>query len=453
VTAAVAAARRCFDDSDWARFSPVDRGRLIRRLAEVVDSHKEEFAQIGVLEGGTPISTGRGLHAAMPVQYLHWWADQAVAGPPGGYEESLGLAEAPSPGGGPPVMAMSLLRREPVGVVAAIIPYNAPLLIASFKLGGALAAGCTCVLLPSIRTPLFSLALLNCAREAGLPPGVLTVVIGEEEIGRSLTAAPGVDMVSFTGSVGVGKLVGAQASGQLKKVVLELGGKSPNILLPGARVEDVIVPSSIRYLRNAGQGCGATTRTIVPRALYDEYAEAAANYFKSLVIGDPWDPATELGPLIRAEHRDRVEGFVERAVEQGAVVAAGGSRPEVAGGFFMNPALVGGVTPDSEIVQEELFGPVGVLMPYDTVDEALALANDSRFGLNANVWGPTDDAMRLARRIRSGTVTINGGGIERPEAPWAGYGDSGVGSDRGFEGFHEFFIPKHIQFPLGPIGR
>jgi aldehyde dehydrogenase (NAD+)/betaine-aldehyde dehydrogenase len=453
VTAAVLAARRAFDDSEWSRLSPADRKRLLRRLAEAVDRHSESFAELAVLEVGAPITTGRGLHAAVPVQYLHWWADQAIAGPPGGYEESLGLASDCGPGADRSVMAMSLLYREPVGVVAAIVPYNAPLLIAAFKVGGALAAGCTCVLLPSIRTPLFALALLNCCREAGLPPGVLTAVIGGEEIGRTLTTADGVDMVSFTGSVAVGKQVGAQASGRLKKVVLELGGKSPNILLPGTNVQHVVAPSSMRYLRNAGQGCGATTRTIVPRALYDEYADAAGAFFESLVIGDPWDPDTELGPLIRAEHRDRVEGFVERAVAQGAVVAAGGSRPDLAEGFFMNPALVGRVSPGSEIVQEELFGPVGVLLPYDTVEEALALANDSRFGLNANIWGPTDDAMRVARRLRSGTVTINGGGVERPEAPWAGYGDSGIGSDRGFEGFREYFIPKHIQFPLSPIGR
>jgi aldehyde dehydrogenase (NAD+)/betaine-aldehyde dehydrogenase len=451
VTSAVAAARQAFDTSGWGISTPRERHEILSRLTDVIEAHLEDFAQIGVLEGGTPITYSRGLHAAAPVMYFRWWAEQALAGPPGGYEESLGLAEAPGPAG-KPVMAMSLLRREPIGVVAAVVPYNAPLLISAFKVGGALAAGCSCVLLPSARTPLSAIALLNCAREAGLPAGLLTVVLGDQEVGEALTTAPGVDMVSFTGSVAVGKLVGQQAMRSLKKVVLELGGKSPNILLPSARVADAVGPSLVRYIRNSGQGCGATTRTLVPRPLYDEYAAAARAFFDKLVVGDPWDPATDIGPVIRGEHRARVEGFVERALAEGAVVEAGGSRP-ARDGFFMNPSLIGGVTNDSEICQEELFGPVGVLIAYDTEAEALEIANDSRFGLNANVWGATDDAMRFARRLRSGTVTINGGGVERPEAPWAGYGDSGVGSDRGYEGFREFFIPKHVQFPLGTIGR
>ncbi|ODU07073.1 MAG: hypothetical protein ABS81_02840 [Pseudonocardia sp. SCN 72-86] len=451
VTRAVATARTALD-SEWGRFSPRDRSRVLRRLADLVEAHIEDFAQLAVLEVGTPITTSRGLHAAFPAMYFHWWADQALTGPPGGYEESLGLAEAPGPGGGA-TMAMSMLRREPLGVVAAVVPYNAPLLIASFKVGGALAAGCTCVLLPSVRAPLFSIALLNLAREAGVPPGVLGVVIGDADIGKALTTEPGVDMVSFTGSVGVGRLVGAQASGTLKKVVLELGGKSPNVLLPSARVEDTVAASSMRYLRNSGQGCGATTRTIVPRELHDAYVDATATFFDTLVVGDPWDPRSDLGPLIRAEHRDLVQRYVDRALDGGAVLAAGGGKPEVDQGFFMNPALISGVTNDSEICQEELFGPVGALVVYDDVEEALTIANDTRFGLNANVWGATDDAVRFARRVRSGTVTINGGGIERPEAPWAGYGESGVGSDRGIEGFREYFLPKHIQYPLGPIGR
>ena len=451
VTAAVAAARRAFDASGWGLSTPSERHQVLGRLTAVVEAHLEDFAQIGVLEGGTPITYSRNLHAAVPVMYFRWWAQQALIGPPGGYEESLGLAEGPGPGG-KPVMAMSLLRREPIGVVAAVVPYNAPLLISAFKVGGALAAGCSCVLLPSARTPLSAIALLNCAREANVPPGVLTAVLGEQEVGEALTTAPGVDMVSFTGSVAVGKQVGQQAMRSLKKVVLELGGKSPNILLPTASLADAVGPSLVRYIRNSGQGCGATTRTLVPRAMYGEYAVAAQAFFDKLVVGDPWDPATDIGPVIRGEHRTRVEGFVERAMAAGAVVEAGGSRPDREG-FFMNPSLVGGVTNDSEICQEELFGPVGVLIPYDTEDEALEIANDSRFGLNANVWGATDEAMRFARRLRSGTVTINGGGVERPEAPWAGYGDSGIGSDRGYEAFREFFIPKHVQFPLAPIGR
>jgi aldehyde dehydrogenase (NAD+) len=396
VTRAVAASRAALE-GDWGRFSPADRGRVLHRLADLVEAHREDFAQLAVLEVGTPITTSRGLHAAFPAMYFRWWAEQAVTGPPGGYEESLGLAEAPGPGGAP-VMAMSLLRREPLGVVAAVVPYNAPLLIASFKVGGALAAGCTCVLLPSVRAPLFSVALLNLAREAGIPAGVLGVVVGDAEVGQALTTEPGVDMVSFTGSVGVGRLVGAQASGTLKKVVLELGGKSPNVLLPSARVEDTVAASSLRYLRNSGQGCGATTRTIVPRELQDAYVDATATFFDTLVVGDPWDPTSDLGPLIRGEHRDRVQGYVDRAIDGGAVLAAGGGKPELAEGYYMNPALISGVTNDSEICQEELFGPVGALVVYDDVEEALAIANDTRFVTTTTGRRPLACAMSCASR-------------------------------------------------------
>jgi aldehyde dehydrogenase (NAD+) len=338
-------------------------------------------------------------------------------------------------------------------VVAAITAYNFPLLITSFKVGGALAAGCSTVLMPSVRTPLAAIAFVRCVREAGLPVGVVGVVLGEAEVGTALTLADGVDLVTFTGSVTVGRRVMEQAARGLKRVVLELGGKSPNVLLPGADLDVAVKPSILRYTRNSGQGCGATTRTLVPREVYAHYASTAADVIKNLVVGDPWEETTDLGPLIRADHRDRVEAYVARALHQGAVMEAGGGRPDIDRGFYLNPALVGGVANDAEICQEELFGPIGVLLPYDSVDEALAIANGTRYGLNANVWGPTDQAMRFARRLKAGTVTINGGGADRPDAPWPGAGDSGVGVDRGMEGFREFFHIRHVQYPLAEVGR
>lgn len=446
VRTAVERARRTFDNGAWSALKPSDRSVLLKRLTAVLDSHREEFAQIGTLEVGTPITLSRGLHAGAPVALFDWWANAALRGPTGGWEEGLGISEQP-------VMSMSALFREPIGVVAAITAYNFPLLITSFKIGGALAAGCTSVLMPSPRTVLSAIAFLRCVRDAGLPPGVVTLVLGEAEIGEALTLAPEVDMVTFTGSVGVGKKVMEQAARGVKHVVLELGGKSPNVLLPGTEVATAVGPSVLRYTRNSGQGCGATTRTLVPRSQYDEYAAAAAEFIDGLVVGDPWDDSTDLGPLIRGEHRDRVEGYVERAVAAGAVIEAGGGRPAIEHGYFTNPALVGGVSNDAEICQEELFGPVGVLLPYDSVEEALAIANGTRFGLNANVWGPTDEAMRFARRLKAGTVTINGGGADRPDAPWPGAGESGVGIDRGMEGFREFFHIRHVQFPLAAVGK
>jgi aldehyde dehydrogenase (NAD+)/betaine-aldehyde dehydrogenase len=446
VEQAVKTARHAFDNGVWSGLSARERSAGIRRLVEVLNSYRDEFAQIGTLEVGSPIALSRGLHADGPISFFDWFADAALRGPMGGYEESLPLSEQP-------VMAASTIFREPIGVVAAITAYNFPLLITSFKVGGALAAGCTAVLMPSARTPLAAIAFIRCVREAGLPAGVVSVVLGETEVGTALTLAEGVDLVTFTGSVTVGRKVMEQAARGLKRVVLELGGKSPNVLLPGADVDIAVRPSILRYTRNSGQGCGATTRTLVPRETYEHYAAAAADVIKNLVVGDPWEETTDLGPLIRTEHRDRVEAYVARALGQGAVMTAGGGRPDIDHGFYLNPALIGGVAGDAEICQEELFGPVGVLLPYDSVDEALAIANGTRYGLNANVWGPTDQAMRFARRLKAGTVTINGGGADRPDAPWPGAGDSGVGVDRGMEGFREFFHLRHVQYPLAAVGR
>lgn len=444
VDRAVSRARTAFDAGEWSGRTARERSVALHRLTDVLASHADALAEIGTLEVGSPLTLSRGLHAGAPIAFFRWWADTALTGPLGGYEEGLGLLDQP-------VMAASSVFREPIGVVAAITAYNFPLLITSFKVGGALAAGCTAVLLPSPRTPLSAVAFLACVREAELPPGSVQLVLGEQAVGEALTTAPGVDLVTFTGSVGVGRRVAEQASRSLKRVVLELGGKSPNVLLPSADVLSAAGPSVLRYVRNSGQGCGATTRTLVPREWYDEYAEAAATFIDGLVVGDPWDAATDLGPLIRGDHRDRVEGYVQRALDDGASVLAGGGRPDLTDGFYLNPALLGGVTNDAEICQEELFGPIGVLLPYDDVEDALAIANGTRYGLNANVWGATDEAMRFARRLKAGTVTINGGGADRPDAPWPGAGDSGVGVDRGLEGFREFFHIRHVQYPLAAI--
>jgi aldehyde dehydrogenase (NAD+)/betaine-aldehyde dehydrogenase len=443
---AVAAARRAFDDGPWPRMAPRERARLISRLCEGLRTHQSELTELGVLELGSPLVLSRGLHSAAPVAFFEYWADMAIRGPNGRWEDGLGLHHQP-------VLSSSILFNEPIGVVAAIAAYNYPLLITAFKLGAALAAGCTTVLMPSPRASLSSIAFMRIVEEADLPPGVVNLVLGEAEVGERLTLHPDVDMVSFTGSVSVGRKVMQQAAVGLKKVVLELGGKSPNLLLPGADVEAAVGPSILRFTRNSGQGCGATTRTLVPRDDYALFVEAAATFMADMVVGDPWDERTDLGPLIRRDHLERVEGYLDRAYAAGGEPVAGGGETGLDRGFFIRPVLVGGLGNDSELCQEELFAPVGAIVPYDTVDEAVAMANGTRFGLNANVWGPTDEAMRVARRIRSGTVTLNGGGGERPDAPWSGYGESGIGYDRGEAGFAEFFHVKHVQWPLAGAGK
>ena len=343
---------------------------------------------------------------------------------------------------------MSVLRREPVGVVAGITGYNFPINSVAWKLGPALAAGCTIVLKPSPRTSLSTIAMVRMADRVGFPPGVINVVLGEGPVGHLLSSHPDIDMTMFTGSLEVGRKIMAAAAHTTKRLVLELGGKSATIVLPGADLQAVTGPSILRWCRNAGQGCGATTRTLVPRQDYDRFCEVAAQFIDGLQTGDPWDDRTDVGPLIRDEQRSFVENHVHEAISRGALVVAGGGRPMGMGGYFVNPVLLGGLTNDDVICREELFGPVGVVLPYDTVDEAIAIANDSQYGLHAAIYGPIVESLAVANRLRTGAVSINGGGFMRPEGPWGGFKLSGFGREMGDDGFREFFQVKHVQWPL-----
>lgn len=434
--AAVSAARRAFDTGVWRRRSPAERARVLRRIAELLERDRDLLAELVVAEVGSPISLARTLQTATPAVNFRWCADAAERGPRGGYEERLTPLNS----------VESVLLREPIGVVAAITPYNYPVNMISWKVAPALAAGCSVVLLPSPRGALCSVAFLRIAEEAGLPPGVLNLVPGDAAVGERLSSHEGVDMVTFTGSNAVGSAVMTAAAATNKKLVLELGGKSPAVILPGADLELAVAPSILRFCRNAGQGCGATTRILVHRGDYADFLDRARQVIAALPVGDPYDEATEVGPLISAEHRDRVEAYVARATDKGATVLAGGGRPDRPG-FFLSPTLVGDVHPDDEIAQDELFAPVAVVLVYDTVDEAVAMANNSRYGLNALVWGEPEQAREVAGRLETGTVAINGGGGSRPDVPWVGAKQSGIGMEMGEDGFAEFFTVKHLQWP------
>ncbi len=438
---AVCAARRSFDQGVWRHRPAHERAEVLRRLADLMESSHDDLAALVTAEVGSPITLARSLQTATPVANVRWAAERAEAGPRGGYYEEL-----PSSG---PGAAKSVLLREPVGVVAAITPYNYPINMIAWKVAPALAAGCSVVLLPSPRGTLCTLAFLALAERAGLPSGVLNLVTGGADVGRLVSSHPAVDMVSFTGSNAVGAAVMEAAAPTHKKVVLELGGKSPTVVLPGADLDRAVGPSMLRFCRNAGQGCGATTRIIVHRDQVDAFVERAVRFLEEQVpTGDPWRETTEVGPLITAEHRDRVEGQLARAVAGGARVVTGGCRPDGLAGWYLLPALVTDVHPDDEICQEELFAPVAVVLTYDTVDQAVAIANNSRYGLNALVWGPHDDAVAVAHRIESGTVAINGGGAPRPDVPWVGAKQSGVGMEMGEDGLAEFFTVKHLQWAV-----
>ncbi|MFC8381312.1 aldehyde dehydrogenase family protein [Nocardia sp. NPDC057272] len=442
VTTAISAARRAFDGGEWSRLGPAERGTLLHRLADLLQDNRETLVHIAATEIGTPISSGPTLHVDLPAKFFRWFADAATRGPREGYEQPLPLDHDP-------ITTSSLLLRQPAGVVAAIVAYNVPIMMSAYKLGAALAAGCSTVLVTSPKAVLLTSAFVKLVEEAGFPTGAVNLVFGPPAVTEQVVTAPEVDMVTFTGSATVGSKILALAAPTLKKVVLELGGKSPNIVLPGTDLARAVPASALRFTRNSGQACGATTRTLVPQADFDEYIERSARFLRTLTVGDPFAPDTVLGPLITGEHRDNVEGFLARARDAGARTPVGGGRPAgLDDGFFLEPTLVTGVPNEAEIAQEELFAPVGVVMPYTDLDDAVCMANDVKYALNANVWGPTVDAIEFARQLRAGTVTINGGGGMRADAPWGGPGHSGIGREGGEEGFREFFEVKHLQWPL-----
>ncbi|MET0740943.1 MAG: aldehyde dehydrogenase family protein [Candidatus Nanopelagicales bacterium] len=446
VEEAVVAARRTVADRTWSGLAPDRRAAVLDRLADLIEQHSEELALSVVAEVGSPITLARTLQVAQPAANLRWCAEMASRGPMGGLVQQLPAL----PANGSVPASSSLLVREPIGVVAAMTPYNYPINMLSWKVGPALAAGCSVVALPSPRGTLCSIAFVRLAEEAGVPAGVLALVPGGAAVGEQLAAHPDVDLVTFTGSNSVGAHVMQLAAPNATKVVLELGGKSPTVILPSADLAAVVGPSILRFCRNAGQGCGATTRILVPRPWVERFVELARRFIDDHVpTGDPRLETTEVGPLISEEHLGQVTAAIERAETSGATVAVGGRR--LSGrGFYLEPTLVVGAEPDAELSQEELFAPVAVVLAYDSVDEAVGIANSTRYGLNAVVWGDLDQARAVAERIESGTVAINGGGAMRPDVPWTGFRTSGIGSDMGEDGYREFFRVKHLQWPQSP---
>ena len=437
VDAAVKAARDAF--RSWSGLSGEERSRHIHRLADVLESAADRLLPSIVNEVGTPVTLASYLQVKMAVdEHLRWAAEAAKVD----RTIHLGQYDKPHP-------TISDVVYEPTGVVAAITGYNFPLNLAVFKFGAALAAGCTVVLLPSPRTPLTTLYLGDLIREAGLPKGVFNVLTGDASVGRQLSSHPGVDRVSFTGSDGVGAMIMAQAAENLTGVTLELGGKSPSIVMPDVDVKKIAVEMHLRWARNGGQGCAALARLLIHESKYEEFIEASAAAFDQMVVGDPWNPATNIGPMIRSDHRARVEEFVREAVQVGGTKLLEVDKPLPNKGYFVNPVLLGGLPHNARAVQQEIFGPVAVVLPFSTTDQAIEMANDTPFGLAANVWSEDPDQARyVAEQLRAGTVWINGGGAMRPDAPFGGYGRSGVGRELGEWGMYEYLEAKHIQWRI-----
>jgi len=443
VDAAVDAARRAFTDGPWSRVTARERAAMLYRLADLIERDQDHLADLMIDEIGTPKTVVSMMQLPLPINNLRWYGD-AATGLASGTDPWLPTTAAAS-------STATRMAREPIGVVAGLAAYNFPVNIAAWKLGGALASGCSIVLMCSPKAVLTTTALAALVEEAGFPAGAFNLVYGPPTVAEHLCGHPSVDFVTFTGSAAVGKRIVELGAPTLKRVILELGGKSADVLLPGVDIAAVVAPSVLAWAINAGQNCGARTRTLVHRSDYEHYLNAAAGLADAMGCGDPHDPATVVGPLVSAAHRAKVAGYVDRAVNSGAKVLAGGRAPEGASrGYFYEPTIVVDVDNRAEIAQDEIFGPVSVVFPYDDVDEAVALANDTVYGLTGNVWGPTAEAAEVAKRLRAGTVTINGGGPMLADHPWGGYKQSGQGREGGVLGFAEYFETKQVLWPLDP---
>ncbi|MEV4704051.1 aldehyde dehydrogenase family protein [Actinoplanes sp. NPDC049316] len=421
VDRAVAAARAAFDD--WAATPMAERGAALGKLHEALSARAGEIARTVGLELGAPLKVAKAVQAGLPLTVLRGYADRAAQPVE---EETIGH---------------SLIVREPVGVVGAITPWNYPLHQVVAKVAAALAAGCTVVLKPSELTPLVAYLLADAADEAGLPAGVLNLVPGTGPVvGAAIAAHPDVDMVSFTGSTATGRAVSHAAADRIARVALELGGKSANVILEDADVTKAVKVGVGNAFLNSGQTCTAWTRMLVHRSHYDTAVELAASAAQAYRTGDPFDEATRLGPLVSAAQRERVRGFIDRA--DARMVAGDAPVPEK--GYFVPATVFADVDPDSELAQEEIFGPVLSIIPFDDDDHAVRIANNSRYGLAGGVWGSPDRALAVARRMRTGAVDLNGAAFN-PVAPFGGYKQSGIGRELGVHGLSEFQQTKAIQ--------
>jgi len=435
---AIEAARRAFDETDWSRNTEL-RVRCIRQLRAALREHVEELRAITMAEVGAPRMLTAAAQLEGPIEDLGFWADTAES-----YQWNQDLGEA-SPLG---IRTRRTIAREAVGVVGAITPWNFPHQINFAKLGPALAAGNTVVLKPAPDTPWCAAAVGQIILEhTDFPPGVVNIVTsGDHSVGALLAKDPRVDMISFTGSTATGRSVMADGATTIKKVFLELGGKSAFIVLDDADLAGACSVSAFTAAMHAGQGCAITTRLLVPRARYDEAVAAAAATMSSIKPGDPTDPSTVCGPLISARQRDRVQGYLDLAVAEGGSFACGGGRPaDMQKGFFIEPTVISGLGNDARVAREEIFGPVLTVIAHDGDDDAVRIANDSPYGLSGTVFGSDPDrAAAVASRLRVGTVNVNGGVWYCADAPFGGYKQSGNGREMGVAGFEEYLEIKVV---------
>jgi len=433
VDQAVAAARRAFDDSDWTRTPAVDRGRILLKVAEAVRARAGELAALETRNTGKPIVEAEFDMSDVAACFEYY----------GGLATKIHGEVVPVPDG-----ALALALREPVGVAAQIIPWNYPLLMAAWKLAPAICAGCTVVLKPAEETPLTALALAASFEEAGLPAGVVNIVTGDgPQVGARLVAHQDVDKVAFTGSPEVGRQIMQSAAGTLKKISLELGGKSPSIFFADSDFESAVAGALFGVFLNQGEVCSAGSRILVERPIYRQFLDAMVEKARGIRVGNGLERETQMGPLITETHRARVRGYQEIGKGEAKLALGGGvpSGEQFARGFFIEPTIFYDVDNRARIAQEEIFGPVACVIPFDDEERALKIANDTHYGLAAAVWSrDVFRVMRVVRALRAGVVWVNQTQVSAIEAPWGGYKQSGFGRELGRWGVEEYLQVKQV---------
>lgn len=439
IEAAVQAARQAFDAGPWRKMRPCDRGRLLLRFADLIEANREELSHIEVLDNGMPLAFANHLMTGAS-EWTRYYA---------GLADKLHGRNASSSLSGDGVHTHAYSASQPVGVAGLILPWNGPAGTLIIKLAPALAAGCCCVIKPAENTPLSALRLGELAIEAGFPPGVINIVTGfGQEAGAALAQHPQVDKISFTGSTAVGKEIVRASAGNLKRLTLELGGKSPCIVFDDADLDLAIPGAAMAIFANTGQVCFAGSRLYVQRRVYDQVVSGIQEIISSMKIGSGFDPGNALGPLISEKQRRQVEAYVDSGRQDGAELLVGGTAVE-GPGYFYRPTVFSNTRADMKIVQEEIFGPVLVATPFDELEEVLQLANDTRYGLGAGVFSRDVNKVHyLADRLQAGNIWVNSYGTVHPALPFGGFKESGWGREMGMEGLEAFLEKKSVYIQL-----